>query len=117
LPEKRSLVTLPVLLTQTASADSLRARSWLVAHGVAFAECDIERDAVAVRELAGARVTAAPLLVVDRAAVFGYRPAAFAALLGLPEAPRILRHAAESAAPSDGAQSRPNGAEAVGTVA
>jgi hypothetical protein len=67
----------PMLVTKDACADSLRARTWLVERGLAFAECNLDREPARAAEALGARVTAAPLLVTERGVVFGYRPAAY----------------------------------------
>jgi glutaredoxin len=90
------MTALPILFTRTACADSLRARTWLVKQGIAFAEYDIERDVEAARERFGVRVTAAPLLLAGRAAVLGYRPDAFVELIAAtqPGEPRRWRHGA-----------------------
>lgn len=74
---ERGVTVLPMLITTDGCAESLRARTWLVEHGIVFAEYSLTREPDLAAAAVGLRVTAAPLLVAARGAVFGYQPAAY----------------------------------------
>ncbi len=73
----------PVLYTQAGCAESAKVRAWLVEHGIAFTERDLNRDPEAAQALAATGIFATPLLVVGEERVLGFRPEALAAALAL----------------------------------
>jgi glutaredoxin len=73
----------PTLFTQAGCAESAKVRAWLVEHGIAFTERDLNRDPEAAQALTATGIFATPLLVVGEETVLGFRPEALAATLAL----------------------------------
>ena len=71
----------PVLYTQAGCAESARVRTWLVEHGVRFAERDAGADPEAAQDLHAAGVFATPVLLAGTNTVLGFRPRELAALV------------------------------------
>lgn len=71
----------PVPYTQSGCAESARIRTWLVEHGVRFAERDVGADPEVARDLYATGVFATPLLVVGTDKVLGFRRRALTSLV------------------------------------
>lgn len=72
----------PTLYTQAGCAESVKVRTWLTDHGIAFTEQDSSRDPEAAEALAATGTFATPLVVVGHEKVLGFRPEQLAAILG-----------------------------------
>lgn len=72
----------PILYTQAGCAESAKVRIWLTDRGIRYRERDARADPEAATALAATGIFATPLLVVDAKTVLGFRPQAFADLLG-----------------------------------
>lgn len=70
-----------ILFTQNGCAESERVRSWLIDHGVAFAERNTSRDQNAADALIATGTFATPLLVAGQERLLGFQPAMLATLI------------------------------------
>jgi glutaredoxin len=71
-----------VMLSSETCVFCGEARRWFQAHGVAFSECDIERDAACAAAYRALQAPGTPVLVVRGRRIVGFDPARIASALG-----------------------------------